>query len=227
MAEISNNLIASLLVIAILVSGVGVFTLANLRITVTGRAPLEYGTANVSITGAVAIDMVRNVTDFGDSILAGAGRILDTQSQNNCGGLCAFDDGSEANGTNVAGCDGTEALCAFPFVVENEGNVNVSLNISADTEASSWIHSGAGAYFKGKSGNVSGQTGSCSADYGSGYGEGSWTALNVSETVVCSDLDYRDTPEIDKLRIHFRLSIPSDAVGPKGEIINIGAISSA
>ncbi len=48
-----------------------------------------------------------------------------------------FDDGSEGNGTDQTGCSNTEATCAYPLVVRNIGNVNVSLNITASKTAAS------------------------------------------------------------------------------------------
>ena len=222
MVEISNNLLAGLLVVAIVISASSAFIISNIGpITVTGRT-LEFGTANVTISGLAAIEMKRNVTNFGTSTIAGQGRTIHTQQENNWTGGGTFNNGSEGNGTNYG--TGTPA---YPFVVDNIGNVNVSINISTANEAGSgtpWIGTGAAAHFKGKNNQ---STGPCAADFGSGFGEGSWTALNVSETVVCSDLNFLDAPETDELRIHFRIQIPSDAVGTKGEIVTIGALDSS
>ena len=220
MAEISNNLLAGLLVVAIVISASSVLIISNIGpITVTGRA-LEFGTANVTISGLAAIEMIRNVTNFGTSTLGGAERIIHTQDADNWN---TFYNGSEGNGTDYG--SGTHV---YPFVVENIGNVNVSINISTDNEAGSggspWIGAGAGAYFKAKSND---SVGACSADYAGGYGEGSWISLNVSETAACSDLNYLDTPDTDELRLHFRIQIPSDAVGTKGEVVTIGALDSS
>lgn len=225
MAEISNNLIAVLLVVAILISGLSAVTVANMgRWAVTGGVPLEYGTANVSITGAVLIDMLRNVTDFDSGTLDGQWRVIDTLgTSNNPGG---FDDGTEGNGSGDSAdeCSSNydaEGYCAFPFVVLNEGNVNVSINISADDEARDWISGGAYQQVAYRD-NASG---ACSADLGE-FVLSAWTDLNTTETVLCSDLNFTNS---DTLRIHFKLGIPSDTeVGTGyGTIINIGAVDSS
>jgi len=211
MAEISNNLLASLLIVAILISAFGIFTVSNLGpVKLTGRA-LEYGTANVSITGAVDIEMIRNVTNFGSSTIPGATvTTIDTQTADNYG---TFNNGTEGNETDFQG------TAVYPFVIWNKGNVNVSINLSAASEASSWIYTSAGAYFKAKNN----ETGACAATLGSGYGEGAWTPLNVTETVACADLDFETS---DTMRVHFRLKLPGDTVGSKGVVITLGAVQS-
>ena len=237
MAEISNNLIAGLLIVAILISAFGVITISNLipvmgPIEVTGRA-LEYGTANVTITGEVAIEMIRNVTDFDSSSLGGANREI-TTTQVNYG---TFDAGSEGNGTDQTGCSDTEATCAYPFVLENIGNTNVSINLSASQNASDWIGgnpSYANISFKGKENqsNTAAAGAACGASFTTNNDAGNfgelpyWLGLSTTETTLCSDMEYNDTH--DEVRIHFNLTIPSDAIAATGTgtIVTIGAIAS-
>lgn len=220
MAEISNNLLAGLLIVAIVISASSVFIIGNLgTIRVTGQA-VGYGTANVTITGQLSIRMLRNVTNFGSSTLGGVERIIHTQDADNWN---TFYNGSEGNGTDYG--SGTHV---YPFVVENYGNVNASINISAANkeagDADPWISQGAGAYFKGKNN----ETYACGADWSGEFGEGSWTELNESETSVCTDLDYEQIPtKHNSIRIHFRLLIPGDTdPEAKGEVIDIGALQS-
>ena len=216
MVEVSNNLLAGLLIVAIVISGSGLLIIGGMGpVTITGRE-LAYGTANVTITGQVAIEMVRNVTNFGSSVLAGAQRIIHTQQDNSFSATLDFNNGSEGNGTDY----GTGSF-AYPFVIRNIGNVNASINISAGSEATSWMgEGGAAAFFKGKNN----ESAACGADFGGEFGEGSWTALNVSDTEACSSMDFHE-PTPNEMRVHFRLNIPSDVVGTKGEIIEIGAIT--
>jgi len=224
MAKISNNLIASLLIVAILVSGFGLVTIINMGvISLTGMAT-GTGTANVTITGVVAIEMVRNLADFDSGTLDGARRILTTQQDNY--GTSTFDSGSEGNGSNYAGCDGTETNCAFPFVVRNTGNVNASINVSSASEATTWIGgTNAGAYVKGSNN----ETAACGLNFTQAGNllEGLWGNLNVSERVICNQMDYRDTPNQDEIRLHFNISIPDDAVGTKGVVVTVGAIQAS
>jgi len=228
MVNVSNNLIATLLIAAIVISGFGLVTIANIgRISVTGGAT-GTGAANVTITGAVAIELLKNFTHFNTSTLDGAGRIISTQGDN----YGTFEDGGEGNGTSggdvYGSCVGTEATCAFPFVVRNIGNVNASINVSSTNEASTWIGAGAATQVRGKNN----ETNACGASFSglAGFGEGSWANLNstaTGETVVCSDLDFRDSPNQDEIRIHFQLTLPGDAVGAKQDVITIGAIDSS
>lgn len=228
MAEISNNLIASLLIVAIIISAFGVLSLIQITpVTITGRA-LEYGTANVTITGAVAIEMLRNVTDFGSSTLQGAYRNVSSQTDNSFSNTLAFNNGSEGNGTDY----GSGAF-AYPFVVENIGNVNVSINISADAEASSWIAGtvGPAAFYKGANNFSNGNIATCGINFTStaGYGEdAAWNDLNATESEVCASMVYSESEDLsaNEMRIHFRISIPTDAIGTKGSIITLGALQS-
>lgn len=214
MAEISNNLLAVLLVVAILVSGFGLLSLMEIgRISVTGIAT---GRANVSITGAPSIEMIRNITNFGSSDLGGSTRTIDSQTDN----FGNFSDGSEGNGTNLGKCatEETSENCSYPMVINNSGNVNVEINISADADADSWINSAALAYFKGKNN----ESGACT-DY-SEFGEGSWVALNDStdDRQACGVLQFGDSA--DELRVHFQLVIPSQTgPGGKNSVITIQA----
>ena len=221
MANVSNSLIAALLIMTIVISTFGLLFIGNFGgISITGQAT-GTGAANVTITGAVAIELLKNFTHFNTSALDGAARIISTQADN----YGTFEDGSEGNGTNVGTCVGTEATCAFPFVVRNIGNVNASINISAASQASTWIGAGAAAQVKGKNN----ETNACGASFSglAGFGEGSWANLNTTETVLCTDLDFRDSPNQDELRMHFQLTLPSDAVGGKQVVVTVGAIDSS
>jgi hypothetical protein len=221
MAEISNNLLAGLLVVAIVISASSVFLISSIvvPIRITGRA-LEYGTANVTITGMVAIEMQRNVTDFDSSVLGGADREIHTQAIDNYG---SFDDGSEGNGTDYGGCVNSEATCAWPFIVYNIGNQNVSINVSAASNASVWIGGNpdfAAAYYKGKNN----ESNACGINI-TGFSETGWYVLNETEFEVCNELEFDDN--LDSLRIHFNLTIPSDTnPEAKGVIVTLGAIAS-
>ena len=215
MAEISNNLLAVLLVVAILVSGFGMLNLMEIgRIRVTGIAT---GQANVSITGAPSIEMVQNITDFGASDLGGAQRNLSTQADN----CCNFSDGTEGNDTNLdlGDCDMTDPInCSRPMVVNNTGNVNVEINISSADDPYTWIHGAGMAYFKGKNN----ESGACT-DW-AGFGEGSWVLMNNSpdDRQACSTLQFGLSQ--NELRIHYLLTVPSATTpGTKVNVITIQA----
>ena len=220
MVETSNNFIAGLLVVAIVISLYSFLTIANFGgIRVTGGASTGTGSANVTISSSTDIILLRSKADFDSGYTSGAALTLTTQQQN----TNTFDSGSEGNGTNYSGCDGTEAACAFPFVVKNEGNINVSINISSASEAATWVGAGASSYFKGKSN----QSGSCGLNFtgGGGFGDASaWQSLNITQRVVCSNLSSADT--IDEIRVHFNLTIPTTATtGAHGVVVTVGALA--
>ena len=219
MVEISNNLIAGLLLVAIVISGYSVLTAMQWEeVKITGFTAQGGGTANVTIGGVVDIVMIRNLTDFDSSNLGGSDQQIETTASNGDNPL-TFDDGTEGNSTNAGTCDNTEGNCAFPFVVQNNGNVNVSININATQEAWNWIATGARAYVLGKS-NESGATNYTGS---AGFGEGSWIDLNVTSTAFVVDnlgpLDPRDSA-----RIHIRLWLRSDTPATSyGEYLTVGA----
>jgi len=223
MVKMSNNLIAALLVVAIAISGFGLMTVITLTRgpQVTGQAT-GTGSANVTITGTVAIEMIRNISNFDSGALDGARRILTTQ-QDNYG---TFDDGTEGNNSNYGTCDDQEANCTYPFVIRNTGNVNASINVSSASEATTWIGGNSpAAYVKGSNN----ETAACGLNFtqAGNLGESLWGDLNVSERVICNQMDYRDTPNQDEIRLHFNLSIPDDAIGTKGVVVTIGAIQAS
>jgi hypothetical protein len=223
MTQVSNNLIAGLLVVAIVISGFGLLTVANMgrQVAITGGATTGVGAANVSITGAVSIELIpgRTAIDFDAGTLDGVARTIATTTVN----YGTFDDGSEGNGTDQTGCSNTEATCAYPLVVRNIGNVNVSLNITASKTAASFIGGASGQLqeFLGKEN----ESATCGKDWtgGGGFGEGTYTTLTTSETVVCTSMDF--IPAANEIRLHLRLTIPADAVGTKAETITLGAIT--
>jgi len=155
MTEISNNIIATLLVVAILVSGFSVLTLVSMEERrITGGATTDVGVANVTISGEVAIELNSsrpgdyNEINFGTGTLGGAQREITSESDN----YGTFDDGWLGDGNGQGGCSGveTEAECAFPLVLINTGNVNASINVSSDKAAASFIGTGALQYIRGR-----------------------------------------------------------------------------
>jgi hypothetical protein len=218
MVEISNNLIAGLLLVAIVISAYSVVTVMNLgEVTITGYAGQETGTANVTVGGLIDIYMLRNVTNFGSDSLGGADQTINTQSDNPY-----FDDGCEGNATNYGTCDNTEPNCAFPFVVRNDGNVNVSIDLNASAEAPSWIATGAGAYVLGKA-NESGAT-NFTGLAGFGQNPAGYLPLNVSaEARAIENLGPLDPR--DEGRIHIQLKMRSDTPAASyGEYLTLGAL---
>lgn len=224
MAEISNNMIAALLVLAILVSGFGVLSMVSFEgRRVTGGATSDIGAANVTISGAVAIELnssrpgTYDEINFDTGTLGGAQREITSESDN----YGTFDDGWTGDGSGIGSCDDTEENCAFPLVLINTGNVNASINVTSDKAAATFIGTGASQYIRGRDH----ESGACGINYTSGAG--TWQTLDTNEVEICYSMEYSGSSQDaqDEIQIHLNLTIPSDAEGTKQETITIGATS--
>ena len=219
MAEVSNNLIAGLLIVAIVISGIGLLNIAGVY-RVTGGAITDVGQANISITGQVAIELhpLRQAVDFDTGTLDGARRWLTSRSDN----YGTFDDGGFGNGTVWGTCDGTEAACTFPLVVLNTGNINCTINVTLEKNGTEFIGgTGPEIWVMGEEN----ESAACGDDFTIGGGSlewGPWVNMTVTkENDFCTQFDF--DPSRNEIRFHFNLSVPSDAVGTKGQIVTLGA----
>jgi len=221
MAEISNNLLAGLLIVAILVSVVGLANTLTLIpvIRYTGAATTGTGKTNVTIESAVSIVLLRNETDFGAGYPNSNG-ILYIWSNNTApnwdGQGGSFNNGSEGNGT-----DYNTGTHVYPFVVQNSGNdASTCIRIRSDKTASQFIGGVAQTpvfQFAGKQNESS----AWGAPHDSCYGTltEAWTDMSTSYVTVCDTLNHTDSN--DEIRIHFRLGIPEDAAGAKTATVTV------
>ncbi len=228
MAEISNNLIAGLLIVAILISIVGVVNTLTLVpvIRYTGAATTGTGKANVTIQSQVSITLLRNETLFGSGYTNTNTILYIATNQTNPWGDRApggagsgyFNNGSEGNGTNYG--QGTER--AYPFVVENDGNDDTTcIKIYAAQTPAQWIGGSDQTpvfQFAGKNNESAWGSTDCA---GTGFVPActgtlteKWTDVptSASPATVCTALNSSQCT--DELRIHFRIGLPSDT--PEG-----------
>jgi len=227
MAEISNNTLAVFLIVAVLISIVGlvnIFTLAPV-IRYTGIAT---GKTNLTIESMVSIKMLRNESLFGIGYPnSQGGDILYIWSNNTApnwdgtAGTGSFNNGSEGNGTNYQ--PGGDSW-VYPFVVENNGNdPNTCLRVSGPT-AATFIGGGVGPLsdpefkWSGKN-NESTWSGAPRDPCQDGTLTAAWTEMATGSATVCNAFNHTDTH--DELRIHFRLGIPEDASGGKEASVTI------
>jgi hypothetical protein len=240
MAEISNNLIAGLLLVAIVVSIVGLVNTISLIpvIQYTGFATTGAGKANVTIESAMSITLMRNETLFGPGYANTAGDLVLATNKTNPEGTAGttdgwFNNGSEGNGTDYGQGSGPYA---YPFVVQNDGNEDAThIKVYANKDADAFI-GGVGSEFQFAGENnesVWGSTepaGSCPLpSYTDACTSGlieSWQDMPTgSGTEVCAALNATDCS--DEMRIHFRLSIPYDAPsGGKTATVTVEAAAS-
>ena len=185
------------------------FASVNLIITIdkikdfkalTGFA-IDTGTANLTISGLAQINFTTDVISWGTGSVP-TGKIsceLDTENNENCTDFTAVNGG---------------------LILENIGNVNVTLNLSSDKNAASFIGgSDATPMFQWKVTNN--ETGSCLPD----TNITSYTDVTVATQLACENFGY--LLAADALEIDLRVVIPSDAAGTKGSIITATATSIA
>ncbi|MCK5022644.1 MAG: hypothetical protein KAS04_00580 [Candidatus Aenigmarchaeota archaeon] len=227
MTEVSNNMLAGLLSIVIVMSlfSVATVTFKPLGESITGAAT-GTGLVNLTLDSAVEIVLLRNDSEFGEGYPSTTGNgILNIASNesDNCGvGRAAaecFNNGSQGNGTDL----GTGTL-VYPFVARVDGNdVTTCLRVQAGSSAVAFI-GGADQTptfrFAGKNNESVAETG---ADADSCYGTlaDTWTAVTTSYTTICDTVNHTD--ENDEVRIHWELGIPTDAEGEKSNTMTICA----
>jgi hypothetical protein len=227
---VSNNILAVLLVLAIIVSVLGIATISIYlpppSLTGAVTAP---GKVNLSITSGVELVLLRNESLFGSGypniLLGGLLYIATNQSPSqNCGtlGAACFNNGSEGNGTNY----GTGTY-SYPFVARIGGNdPSTCLRIYAASSADEFIGgvqpSAPVFQFAGKQ-NESTLVGSPADSCYGGTLNSTWGIVMKTPTwtTVCDILNHTDSN--DEVRIHWRLGIPEDAQGSKSNTITVCA----
>jgi hypothetical protein len=165
------------------------------------------------VSSQVSIRLLRNVSDFGASVIPSSVETWIATNQNNTNTTqsTTFYNGSEGNGTNY----GTGTY-VYPFVVENDGNDNSTcINVSG---------SNAAAFIGGSSQTpafntmlTENETGSC----GAGSKAAGWIPINTSGAVICLNTSSEGTR--DEIRIHWQMGIPDDVVGTRSNTITIAA----
>ncbi len=129
--------------------------------------------AGISITGMSA---------FGSGVVNASGTILDT----------------DATSTNI----GLFTELSDPLVIENTGDINVSVDISTDTEAAAFI-GGTSPSFKWKV-SASSESGSCD-----NIGISTYTEATTVDQEVCDNLQWQDS--FDSVDLDLQLTLPADA----------------
>jgi hypothetical protein len=194
--EITNKTLAMFLVAAIVVSLAGTIISLNKlgSISTTGYA------SNVNATARVNVNAVSSVVFRISSMDWGTGSVTANASatQFNCTLI--------SNATNSVDCFGFNVV-TNPFVLENDGNTNVSVTLKSNATATQFI--GGTAVYGGPvfQYNVSNnETSSCVTPAPAGF-----TDVNVTGagTQICDVLDSTDTK--DTIKIHIKINIPYTA----------------
>ncbi|MCD6591003.1 MAG: hypothetical protein J7K72_03445 [Candidatus Aenigmarchaeota archaeon] len=194
MGEISNNVLAALLIVAILVTSVGIWTLSRIPTAIyTGAAT---GVTNLTVESLASIRLIRNVSDFGQG-LPNPSTTLDLWS--NATNTNGFNNGSEGNGTNYG--SGTHV---YPFVVENDGNDDTTCVKVSGSDASTFIGGKDPVFQVAAHDN---ETGSCHTNLHT-----EWQNVSGSEVTVCEELHTEQGGGgANTIRLHWHIGLPYDA----------------
>jgi hypothetical protein len=226
MAEVSNNVLAGLFLVAIVITVIGLVSLYSYP-SLTGFASQQTGYANVTITGQASINLWSTVTDFGDGVppsTAASVRNIST-NQVNTG---EFNNGSGNNGTDW-GTDAEGEGFAYAMILYNDGNTDVNVTITSNESASDMMDCSGGTceapehfeFFV-----VENESGSVAGDLWGQNATADWWELSTSALPLVGQLQYTNDNQ-NSIQIHYRLSIPNDAgTGGKRAQITFDAVQS-
>lgn len=198
--QLSNKALAIILLITMVLSiGGTLISLSRLKQmeTITGFAATEYAGVNVTVTETTSINFTVNNVNFGTGTV-GSG----------CS-FCVLNTSGVTDGC----CVGFTTPTPTGLIVQNIGNVNVSLNFSFDMNAATYI-GGTDPLFQI---NVTeNETNSCFNNSASGGGGINITFNNTFGNVLAANMPICGNlrPELanDELRVNIRLKIPENSL---------------
>lgn len=194
-----SNLVLTLSwVIAILTLLILVVSMNKFGVLTGQSVSTDTAQANLSITSQAQLEFTVNSVDWGEGFVneSTVFALLDTE-------------GNVVNGTNWNAV--TQGL-----VLENKGNVNLTLNLSSSKNATEFIGTGLSTTptFMWKFSDN--ESGACAVTYSGGLG--SYTDIATDGNVlVCSDFLWAN--DNDTILLDLKVTIPTDAIGTKGVIL--------
>lgn len=200
MGDISNKTLAILVGVAIVVSLVGLLSVGKGGVVyISGRAGSGEGPVSLNLTSEVSIK-VENAIDFGN------GRVW----ANSTNATLDSDAGTVQWGTWAAG--------KKYIKVENDGTVNISVNVTADQNAATFI-GGTNPSFKLKA--VETETGACAGTLVTTYTDvpdGTEDPINICDLLMYGLGE-------DEFNVSVRLVVPSDApAGQRNTTLTFSAV---
>jgi hypothetical protein len=217
MADISNKTLGVFLLGAMIVSLGGFFIAFNHLDTVTGRAVTDTGTTNFTINSTISVAFIQNNVDFGSGI-------VNATDAHNCT-LNTTGPGMLNGGVNPTGgpdCIGFNASLQ-PLRIQNQGTVNVTLNITFSQIASTFIGGTTPSFTYRSSWNET--TSSCG-------GNGLNANISVNEVAaantnisVCNATRFNWVTGSRTLNLDLGIKIPQDAA-PGTRLVTITAFAS-
>jgi hypothetical protein len=150
----------------------------------------DTGIVNVTIGTSAAISFTANFLEFGSGAVdPGAVAVLD----------------SKGNVTN-----GTWTPISGELILENIGNVDVTLQLQTDKNASSFIGGSGNQAFEAMVANASGNVGACIGN----NTFSSYAPINETPQDACS-ISFGYASIADEIIIDFNMTIPDDATGTR------------
>ena len=164
---------------------------------ITGRAGSDVGNVTVTVNSVASLIFRTNLITWGTG---NVNTTAPTSAAN-----CILD---SMGYVAPANCTGFTTLSS-PLVIENDGNVNLSVVLNSSVNASQFIGGtlgGGPAFLWNFSWN---ETGACSVAMH--RDNGTFVNVNVTTgTTICTDLSWVDTN--DSIRVHVRVRIPVDSL---------------
>ena len=188
----SENFLLTIALIAVVISAFGLgftyTTLDNFRENWLTGFVTSTGTVNVTVATSAAINFTTNNINWGSGTISNNSlfSILDTSA------------GSVTNGTWTPVSNG--------FIIENYGNVNVTLELKTSNDAAGFIGGTSPGY---KFNITNSEADSCTAG---GVTLGEWVDVNTTSpgTLVCNPLNFLDS--LDTVKVDIQLTIPYDSL---------------
>lgn len=198
----TDNVLMTIAVIALVVSVVG------MGITYNYFAEFEEWITGYGVVGNInlTVETLAAINFSATNISFGSGQVDAGQSS---AGLVSSN-GSISNGNWTAVTNG--------MIIENVGNLNVTLNITAGSNAATFIGgiSGGGPVYEWNITNGDGEANSCNGT--TGLTLGAFETVSTDTRAVCDAFNFQDAQ--DTIRIDVYLVIPDDAtIGERTDVI--------
>ena len=220
-AEISNNILVVLMLVAIAMSVIGTYASISRPGSIAGQKIIGYAPSSDSAVGEVnlSVDQILDINFTTASLDWGTGSIVTGESN------CTLNTNGSGNRDS---CSGFNSQPNSPLAIENIGNVNVSLNLSFSANSSIFIGGTSSAFYfwwnytagscANSTGNVYGSTEgtTTSTDDESWWGSNSvpsysWIEVNDSLTnayALCKIFSYAENN--DDVFLYFYATLPQD-----------------
>jgi hypothetical protein len=223
--EVSNKTLAVLLIVAIAISLGGTLVslnrLAVLRLGgggITGYASASgTGTTNISISSSASIKFAINTLDFGP------GAVNNSGSNTICS--LASGKGGGSKDTSARCINFTAAASLESLQIENDGTVNLTVNLTSDHAAAAFIGGPSGLQLFRLS-CANNETNACASPV-----PGGWATINSSgQMVLCGSaggLGFITTA--NSLTLNINVTVPYDSyfAGQGNQIVTLTAIGTS